>query len=429
MRRLPNRRKSRQIGTGAMNSWKKLLITILAAALALCCLTLPATAAGADDLKNPDGGVIGVSNRGMRRDYPENSLEGVLAAGRTGIGWVLTDVRKTADGVFVLFADETTERMLDAPEAMTVAEATLAELQAHPLKAYSGGAGAQASESRVPTLEQALGAARNEGFSLLLKTDLSLLPGLCDYLTEKNAAGFTALLVNAKAQDIAAALAGRDNCPPVIGVKRGNVIFAVWSYLKKAAEGGFAGVQLQTTNRYGVNFHQTVLGRFPGKLRAVADPTDPRLCGAREDSEKWWDDLISRGYSVIVTDEAELFAEYMARNDAARARLNGLYARYTAQWKLPNFRSALFNDYKKAYTDAITEAERILGDAAVSTREMNDCAAALQKAVDDINANYAALEEGRAGSTVSAPRIAICAAAAAVVVAVQVYFFKKRKKR
>ena len=105
-----------------------------------------------------------------------------------------------------------------------------------------------------------------------------------------------------------------------------------------------------------------------------------------------------------------------------------MYDRYTKEWQLPNFRSALFNDYKKAYTDAVTEAERILADASVSTREMNDCAAALQKAVDDINANYAALEEGRAGSTVSAPRIAICVAAAAVVIAVQVYFFKRRKK-
>ncbi len=407
----------------------KKTIVLLLAVLTAFCLTLPAFAAGgAGTLRDPDGAMIGVSNRGLRRDYPENSLEGILAAGKTGIGWVLTDVRKTADGVFVLFADETTERMLDAPEVMTVADMTLAELQSYSLKAYSGGAGAQTSGSKVPTLEQALAAARDNGFSLLLKTDVSLLGELCGYLSQKKAADLTALLVNAGADAVAAALAGREDAPPVIGVKRGNVIFSVWSYLKKAQDGGFAGVQLQTTNRYGVNFHQTVLGRFPGKLRAVADPTDSRLCGAREDSEKWWDDLLSRGYSVIITDEAEWFTEYMTRNDAARERLNGLYIRYTQEWQLPNFRSALFNDYKKAYTDAVTEAERILNDAAVSTREISDCCAALQEAVDAINADYDALEQGRAGSTVTLPRILICIAAAAVVVAVQVYFYKKRKR-
>ena len=410
-----------------MKTLKKICILLLAA-LTVFCLILPAFASGADALKDPDGAVIGVSNRGMRRDYPENSMEAILAAAETGIGWVLTDVRLTADDTFVLFADETTERMLDCPTVMTVSEVTYDDLREYYLKEYSGGAGAKASTSWVPTLEQALAAARDKGFSLLLNADVSVLGELCDFLAERDTARCAALLVNAKARDISAALAGRDNCPPVIGVKRGNVIFAIWSYVKKAEEGGFAGVQLQTTNRYGVNFHQTVLGRFKGNLRAVVDPTDSRLCGAREDSEKWWDDLIARGYSVIITDEAELFAGYLARNDAARERLNGLYARYTTEWKLPEFASALFNDYKKAYTDAIAEAERIRNDASVSTREIDDCCAALQEAVDAINADYDALENGKAGSTVTLPRILICIAAAAVVVAVQVYFFKKRKK-
>lgn len=412
-----------------MKSLRKLIFPLLAVLLAAVCLA-PCAFAGeaADALRDPDGPLVGVSNRGLRREYPENSLTGIIAAGKTGVGYVLTDVRKTADGVFILFADDTTERMLDCPEVKTVAETSFAELTEYKLKEYSGGAGAKGSEETVPTLEQALAAAKDNGFSLLLKTDVSLLSALCDYLAAKDKTGDTALLVNAKASEIAAALAGRDNLPPVLGVKRGNVIFSVWSYLKQAKEGGLSGVQLQTTNRYGVNFHQTVLGRFKGNLRAVADPTDSRLCGAREDSEKWWDDLIARGYSVIVTDEAALFADYLTRNDAARERLNGLYTRYTAQWKLPEIASPRFNDYYKAYMDAKTEAERILSDASVSNREISDCAAALQKAVDDINANYGALEQGSAGLTVTAPRVALCIGVVIVVVAVQVFFFKRRKK-
>ena len=221
-----------------MKSLRKLIFPLLAVLLAAVCLA-PCAFAGtaADALRDPDGPLVGVSNRGLRREYPENSLTGIIAAGKTGVGYVLTDVRKTADGVFILFADDTTERMLDCPEVKTVAETSFAELTEYKLKEYSGGAGAKGSEETVPTLEQALAAAKDNGFSLLLKTDVSLLPELCDYLAGKGAADLTALLVNAKAGEISAALAGRKDAPPVIGVKRGNVIFSVWSYLNKAQRG------------------------------------------------------------------------------------------------------------------------------------------------------------------------------------------------
>ena len=97
-----------------MKKLTQILTVLLAALLAAACLAPFAFAgASADTMRDPDGPIVGVSNRGLRREYPENSLAGIAAAGKTGIGWVLTDVKKTADGVFVLFADDTTERMLE----------------------------------------------------------------------------------------------------------------------------------------------------------------------------------------------------------------------------------------------------------------------------------------------------------------------------
>ena len=381
-----------------------------------------------EDIKDPDGGIAGVCARGMWHEYPENSLEGILAAGKTGIDYVLIDVRKTSDGKFVLFRDETTKRMISGDER-NISDMTSSEIKELFLKDNAGGAGEKDSEYKVAFLDEVISAAKENDISLMINAEVNIINELCVFLNENNAVDDTVLLCNAKAVDIKAALEGIKNVPSVIGVKRGNVIFAVNSYIKSMYDNGYNGVVLKTKNRYGVIFHQTVLKFFGGKMRAAADLTDIELAGYREDSEKWWNDLISRGYSVIITNAPEAFCEYKERNAEVRKNLKAEYEKYTSGWKLPDFKSDIFNDYKKAYTDAVTTAERLLADKSVSTQEMNDCIAALQSSVDNINANYEALEKGSAGMTVSVPRICLCIGAAVVVVAVQIFFYKKRKEQ
>lgn len=401
-------------------------VWLLFSVTALVSSAVKAPAVG--EFENPDGGILGVSAYGAWREYPENSMEAVTAAGKTGIDFVLCGVKKTADGQFILFNDDETGRMLSG-ENRAVSELSWEELSQRKLKENAGGIAAGESEYGVPLLSDALKTAEQNGFALMPEVALSLLGELCAFLAGEGYTEQVVLAVNAPEKDIEAALNGVEDIPPILGMKRGNVIFAVNSYISKAAKTDyFGGVILKTTNRYGVNFHQTVLKNFAGKLRAVSDVTDPALSGAREDSEKWWDDLISRGYSVIVTNEPDVFTAYLEENGAARARLETVYKKYTEDWTLPSFASNIFNDYKKAYTDAVTTAKTLLADRSCSTQDMKDCTAALQKAADNIDLNYEALENGTAGMTVTFPRIMLCVGAAAVVIAVQIFFFKRRKK-
>ncbi len=391
--------------------------------LLLFALVLPSAAAA--EINEPDGNIIGIANRGLWHEYPENSLEAVLAAAETGIDAVLADVSLTSDGVPVLMEGNSASRMLDGAEKDAVSAYTLEELLSFSLKERSGGSNNGVSVYKVAALSDALDAAEEKNVSLVVKTDASAVPTVVNAL---DGGENVILYVTGKTKDVKNVLAAYGDPYNIITEKRGNIVFVQTAFVDFVNENGGEGVVLKTTNRYGVNFNQTLLKHFYGKSRAIADTSDPTLAGAREDAEKWWNDLISRGYSVIITNDPAGFAEYKSKNEAAREKLNEAYTAYTTEWKLPQFGSIIFNDYKKAYTDALTEAQKLLGDNSSSTQDMIDCRAALIKACDDIDMNYEALEAGKAGMTVSAPRIGLCIGAVVVVVAVQIFFFKRREK-
>lgn len=379
----------------------------------------------ASELKEPDGGIIGIANRGEHHENPENSLAAIAAAAKTGIDAVLADVSLTSDSAAVLLEAGSAARMLDGAEKERTADYTLEEIRGFFLKNGSGGKNNTASNLHPATLAEALDAANEKNIVLVLKTDAKNAEAVAELLGENSG---HIIYLTGEAKTVKAALAKLGNAYNVITEKRGNVIFAQTSFVDFSNENGGEAVVLKTTNRYGVNFNQTLLRHFYGKSRAAADTSDPTLAGAREDAEKWWDDLVSRGYSVIITNDPQGFADYKKANEAAREKLSSAYNKYTSDWQLPQFGSFIFNDYKKAYTDAVSTAKTLLADNSSSTQAMNDCFAALTKACDDIDLNFEALETGKAGMTVSAPRIGLCIGAAAVVIAVQIFFFKRREK-
>lgn len=391
--------------------------------LLLFTLLLPIVSAA--EINEPDGDITGIANRGLWHEYPENSLEAVLAAAETGIDAVLADVSLTSDGVPVLMEKDSASRMLDGADRDAVSAYTLEELLSYFLKERSGGSNNGVSVYKTAKLSDALEAAKEKNVSLVLKTDVSAIPTV---VTVLDGGENVILYVTGKTKDVKNVLAAYGDSYNIITEKRGNIVFVQTAFVDFVNENGGEGVVLKTTNRYGVNFNQTLLKHFYGKSRAIADTSDPTLAGAREDAEKWWNDLVSRGYSVIITNDPAGFAEYKSKNEAAREKLNTAFTEYTTEWKLPQFGSIIFNDYKKAYTDAVTEAQKLLGDKSSSTQDMIDCRAALIKACDDIDMNYEALEAGKAGMTVSAPRIGLCIGAVIVVVAVQIFFFKRREK-
>lgn len=376
-----------------------------------------------------DGRIIGVSSKGEWDFFPENSIAAITEAAKTDIDFVLTDIKKTSDGVLIAFSDDTTERMLSCDTVYEIAKTEFSVLEGHFLRYSCGGVSADASDCKIPSLKEVIDTAKTCDIPLILRCSADIIPAVTKELIENEAMSMCIIMTDASAKDLKNAL---DNCaekPYIIGSKKGNVIFAMNSYVNNLEKMDALGVDLKTSNRYGINYYKSVVGDYSEKMRVIADPTTPEVCGAREDSEKWWNDLISRGYSVIITDFPELFSDYIRRNNDARSRLENLYVEHVNEKQLPQgFNKIMLNDYKKAYTDAVAFADSIIGDNSVSLQELNDCIFALTKASNDISIHFNALEDGSSGTTITVPRIILCVIAVVAVIVVQVYFFKRRKK-
>lgn len=375
-----------------------------------------------------DGRIIGVSSKGEWDNCPENSLAAIREAAKTDIDFVLLDIKMTADNKLIVFSDDTTERMLNSENIMNISETDFSVLSDYYLRYACGGSNEKVSSERIPSLESALDEAVNSDIPLILRCEAAVIPAVCDVLSENNALDMCIIMCADSKTDIETALLKCKEQPYIIGSKKGNVIFAMNSFGNYLEDIGALGYDLKTSNRYGINYYKSVVGNYAESMRVIADPTTPEICGHRQDSEKWWSDLISRGYSVIITDHAAMFSEYIERTDKARSRLQDIYNKYVTEHTLPDFRDDILNDYKKAYTDAVSMAESLLSDNSSSVQDLNDCYSLLSKAANDININFTALEQGSAGTTFTVPRIILCALFVAAVVTVQIYFFKRRKK-
>ncbi len=414
----------------------KFLSVLLILILTIICITPVSFAAEANErtkasvaeLISSDGKVLGVSSKGEWDEYPENSLQAIEEAAKTNIDFVLVDVKITSDGVLILFSDDTTERMLASETVFTISETDYSELSSFYLKVSCGGSEAEASSYKIATLEEALVVSKTNDIPLILRCDAALIPDITSVLSEKEMLESCVLVSDGNKKELNSYLSECQEKPYIIGAKKGNVVFDIFSYAKNLEQLDAAGLELKTSNRYGINYYYSVLKKLSENLRIIADPTNPETCGARQDSEKWWDDLISRGYSVIITDHAELFADYQKRTDEAKTRLQQLYDKYVTNHTLPVFKDENLNDIKKAYTDAVVLTESLLKDPSAALIDINDAYSLLSKTANDISKNFSALEDGTAGTTVTVPRIILCVLAVAAVITVQIYFFRRRRK-
>ena len=103
--------------------------------------------------------VMVVAHRGCWLDTAENSLAGIYRCVELGVDMIEIDVRSSRDGHLVLMHDETVDRTTDG--SGSVGEFTLRELQQLRLRRGAGNGVEALTEERVPTLEDALRAAKD----------------------------------------------------------------------------------------------------------------------------------------------------------------------------------------------------------------------------------------------------------------------------
>lgn len=127
-----------------------------------------------DYMTDPNRSCAIVAHRGVWSDAPENSLLAIRRAIDAGYDVVEIDVRRTADGEFVVLHDRTLERMVGIdgePEAIT-----LADLSTLRLRNRDGGADNKVTDEFLPSLRQVFELTRDRIFVHLDVKDRSLIP-------------------------------------------------------------------------------------------------------------------------------------------------------------------------------------------------------------------------------------------------------------
>lgn len=364
-----------------VNIWKKTAIFILSLILFTALSVSSVIAADASDIASDfsDGkkNIICIAHRGDWHSFPENSAEAINAAAEYDA--VSVDIRLTADGKPVLMADEKVDRMSVDGEGKSVSgkvsSFTLAQLKELYLRESNGGTDKKKTTCRIPELKEIYETAAGRT-AVMLNVQENDFKTVYDYVKALGKLDETVFRINAKPQKIIELTRDLDGVN-VTGNYQGNIIFLATSAVKKYFAANIHTIEMGSTNGNGVLYDNFLMKRFVGSKRAMVSMVNGR-CGKRADNETGWDDLISRGYSVIETDFPAELTEYIRKTETAATDLEKNIDIY-ANTDLSPYTS----ETEKAFSSALSAAKKTL-DGRSSFSELTDARSALQSAHDSL---------------------------------------------
>ncbi len=364
-----------------VNIWKKKAIFILSLILFTALSVSSVIAADASDIASDfsDGkkNIICIAHRGDWHSFPENSAEAINAAAEYDA--VSVDVRLTADGKPVLMADEKVDRMSVDGEGKSVSgkvsSFTLAQLKELYLRESNGGTDKKKTTCRIPELKEIYETAAGRT-AVMLNVQENDFKTVYDYVKALGKLDETVFRINAKPKKIIELTRDLDGVN-VTGNYQGNIIFLATSAVKKYFAANIYTIEMGSTNGNGVLYDNFLMKRFVGSKRAMVSMVNGR-CGKRADNETGWDDLISRGYSVIETDFPAELTEYIRKTETAATDLEKNIDIY-ANTDLSPYTS----ETEKAFSSALSAAKKTL-DGRSSFSELTDARSALQSAHDSL---------------------------------------------
>ena len=364
-----------------VNICKKTAIFILSFILFTALSVSSAIAADASDIASDfsDGkkNIICIAHRGDWHSFPENSAEAINAAAEYDA--VSVDIRLTADGKPVLMADEKVDRMSVDSEGKSVSgkvsSFTLAQLKELYLRESNGGTDKKKTTCRIPELKEIYETAAGRT-AVMLNVQENDFKTVYDYVKALGKLDETVFRINAKPKKIIELTRDLDGVN-VTGNYQGNIIFLATSAVKKYFAANIYTIEMGSTNGNGVLYDNFLMKRFVGSKRAMVSMVNGR-CGKRADNEAGWDDLISRGYSVIETDFPAELTEYIRKTETAATDLEKNIDIY-ANTDLSPYTS----ETEKAFSFALSAAKKTL-DGKSSFSELTDARSALQSAHDSL---------------------------------------------
>lgn len=354
-----------------------MLILILSVTILAPCVSALDSVEAVKSLSDGGEKIICIAHRGDWHSFPENSAEAVNAA--LEYDAVSVDVKLSSDGIPVLMADETVDRMCvdsdSKPISGTVSSFTFAQLGEMYLREDNGGTNKSKTDCRIPELKKIFEVSDGKT-AIVVNVSESDFKTIYDYVKALGKLDETVFRINAKAKRIVELTKDLDGIK-VLGNYQGNVIFLATSAVKECFSNGIYTIEMGSTNGNGVLYGNFLLKRFVGNKRAMVSMVNGR-CGKRTDNETGWDDLISRGYSAIETDFPAELTEYIRKTNSAAIDLEKFIDLYNGIDLTP------YNtESEKAFSSALSEAKSLLGTPC-SFSEIADARSALQSAHDSL---------------------------------------------
>ena len=430
-----------------MKNFRKLLSVILATISIISVCTIFASAETNEPelfeiYKDHTGYTMVAARKGSTKNAPENSIAAIQNAENEGADIIEIDIRATSDGVLILMEDETVTRTTcNYDEDTVVAEMTYDEIKDLTLLMGHGGKNADVSAEKVPSLQAVFDMRKSSSYLniinkvkkkslFMLDFEWALRDDIAKLVADNNMQNDVIFYINdASADEIAEWKESLSFEPMIMSYFKGNVIFAATANVKE--DSAFTdGIHLATKNPYGVIFGENVQNTaYDSGIRTMASPCMPEICGSEmQDTEIWWDKLVSIGFNIILTDDVKGLREYVDNCGNKALELESAIKKYITNWELPDFKQDKFLDYKRAYTNAADKAETLINRD--KSRSFSDIATAvyeLQKAAEDININYDSFEDGSAGKTITPVTIILAILAVAAVTVAEIYVFRMKK--
>ncbi|MDR6101832.1 glycerophosphoryl diester phosphodiesterase [Agrobacterium larrymoorei] len=255
-----------------------------------------------------------VAHRGIWIDAPENSLLSIRRAIEASYDVIEIDVRRTADGEFVLLHDDTLERMAGAdsePEQMT-----LAELTSLALRNRDGGPDNPFTEEKLPSLRDVFELTRDRIFIHLDIKHRHVIPEVLAYARKmgvekqvdfwadlKTEADLAWIRANIFAHDVP--FIARTHLEHDDWRKQVKLVFELKPLICEASFRDLSQVEAIQQR-----FHDAGITLWVNTLDSVASPgfTDS---AALKDPDAIWGRLLRAGFSAIQTDEMAALRSYL----------------------------------------------------------------------------------------------------------------------
>ena len=407
-----------------VNSFKKLISLLVTVLTMAGFFTLNAGAFNAGErvacFTENNTEVVCVAHRGDWHSFPENSAEAVRAAAEYGV--VSVDIKLTSDGQPVLMADGTVDRMCADADGKSVSgnvnSFSLADLKELRLRGGNGSDRTVVSDFVPASLEDAAEAIGTDA-ALMLNLSCSDFKTVYEKAKELNILDKVIFRFSDSNKTILETVKGVSDIN-ACGNYQGNIIFLATNVIKKSFATGLYTVELGSANGHGVLYDDFLMKRFDTRGKALVSMVNGR-CGKRADREEGWDDLISRGYSIIETDYPKELSEYLENADGAKAELE----RYMSLYADKDL-SAYTTDTETAFKNAVSDAAAIL-EKSSSLSEFENARYNLQNSADKLTVG--AKKAVTLSFKVTPGRIAAVVLCGAAILISQILLYKRREKK